>query len=85
MNADATRPTSPSPRTVGCALAALLAIAAAPVRAQPTLTPEDRRCMECHGQAHIAELSPAERLAMVGTWLDPDHAAEAPPDRAWRR
>jgi cytochrome b subunit of formate dehydrogenase len=79
MNADATRPTSPSPRTVACALAALLAIAAAPVRAQPTLTPEDRRCMECHGQAHITELSPAERLAMVGTWLDPDHAAEAPP------
>ncbi len=35
----------------------------------------DRRCMQCHGQEHIATLGPKERRAMVGTWLD----AEAPP------
>lgn len=38
----------------------------------------DRRCLQCHGQAHIAELSPAERRSMVGTRLDAG-AAEAPP------
>ncbi|VAX39916.1 hypothetical protein MNBD_PLANCTO03-1735, partial [hydrothermal vent metagenome] len=32
----------------------------------------DRRCMQCHGQPHIAELGPDERRSMVGTWLDPD-------------
>ncbi len=30
----------------------------------------DRRCLQCHGRAHIAELSPADRRSMVGTWLD---------------
>lgn len=29
----------------------------------------DRRCLQCHGQPHIAELNPDERLSMVGTWL----------------
>jgi thiosulfate reductase cytochrome b subunit len=29
----------------------------------------DRRCLACHAQPHIAELSPAERISMVGTWL----------------
>ncbi|CAG1010146.1 Formate dehydrogenase, cytochrome b556(fdo) subunit [Phycisphaerales bacterium] len=51
--------------------------------AQPADADSDRRCMQCHGQAHIAELSPRERRAMVGTWLDvsapaPGPGAEAP-------
>ncbi|MCC7387617.1 MAG: hypothetical protein IT431_02485 [Phycisphaerales bacterium] len=39
----------------------------------------NRRCFECHGQSHIAELDPLERLSMVGTWLD----AETPPPEGW--
>ncbi|VAX39918.1 Cytochrome c family protein [hydrothermal vent metagenome] len=39
----------------------------------------DRRCLQCHAQEHIAELDPAERLSMVGTWLD----AETPPPEGW--
>ena len=31
----------------------------------------DRRCLDCHGQPHIAELNPRERLTMVGTRLEP--------------
>lgn len=36
----------------------------------------DQRCLECHGQAHIAELGPQERLSMVGTWLGAGPAPE---------
>ncbi|RMH12582.1 MAG: hypothetical protein D6695_06265 [Planctomycetota bacterium] len=43
------------------------------VLVQPACAQVDReaeqRCLQCHGRAHIAELSPAERLTMVGTWL----------------
>jgi len=39
----------------------------------------DRRCLQCHGQPHIAELGPDERLSMVGTWL-----GETPPPGADR-
>ncbi len=43
----------------------------------------DRKCLQCHGQAHIAELNPHERRSMVGTWLGdeprPDAPAAAPP------
>ncbi|MCA9294534.1 MAG: hypothetical protein KDA20_12045 [Phycisphaerales bacterium] len=49
--------------------------------AQPTETQYndalDRRCMQCHGQAHIASLGPTERRAMVGTWLDADTSPDA--------
>lgn len=38
----------------------------------------DDKCLQCHGQAHIAELSPAERLTMVGTWLEAEPAPEKP-------
>lgn len=38
----------------------------------PSLKEQNRRCMQCHGQAHIATLNPEERRTMVGTWLDPD-------------
>lgn len=38
----------------------------------------DKRCFECHGQSHIAELNPEERVSMVGTWVGPGPA----PDRA---
>jgi len=45
--------------------------------AQSTTTTKspDKRCLECHGQEHIGELDPAERLSMVGTWLDTDTPA----------
>lgn len=39
----------------------------------------DQRCMQCHGQAHIAELGPIERLSMVGTWLGEGEAPPAEP------
>ena len=39
----------------------------------------DRRCMQCHGQHHIAELGPDERRSMVGTWLDTDSSASEEP------
>lgn len=42
------------------------------------LDPADRRCMQCHGQAKIANLTPAERRAAVGTWLDTTEAAPGP-------
>ncbi len=39
----------------------------------------DKRCMQCHGQAHIADLTPAERRSMVGTLLDVEAAAPGAP------
>jgi cytochrome b subunit of formate dehydrogenase len=39
----------------------------------------DRRCMQCHGQERIATLGPAERLSLVGTWLDAESPPPAPP------
>lgn len=79
MNAQRSRLTTPRPPLRRAAL--LLALLAAPLSAQQQQTPgddADRRCLECHGQAHIGELDPQERLAMVGTWLDPDHPAPPP-------
>jgi hypothetical protein len=35
-----------------------------------TAVDDDKRCLQCHGREHIAELNPAERLSMVGTWLE---------------
>jgi cytochrome b subunit of formate dehydrogenase len=34
----------------------------------------DRRCMQCHGQEHIATLSALDRRSMVGTLLDAEGA-----------
>lgn len=48
----------------------------------PVIGPDaasDKRCMQCHGQAHIAELSPQERRSMVGTRLDSEDPAAVPP------
>jgi hypothetical protein len=41
----------------------------------------DKRCLQCHGQAHIGKLTPAERLSMVGTWLgsEPRPATDGAP------
>jgi cytochrome b subunit of formate dehydrogenase len=41
----------------------------------------DLRCLQCHAQPHIAELTPADRLTMVATWLgdEPVRRAPAPP------
>ncbi len=55
-------------------------VLASPARAQnsvPDPTP-DRRCLQCHGQAAIAELGPAERRVMVGTRLDTGAPVVAP-------
>ncbi|MBK7406107.1 MAG: hypothetical protein IPJ41_16245 [Phycisphaerales bacterium] len=38
----------------------------------------NRRCLQCHGQEHIGELNPGERLSMVGTWLGEDGAPASP-------
>ncbi|MCK6477194.1 MAG: cytochrome b/b6 domain-containing protein [Phycisphaerales bacterium] len=35
-----------------------------------TAVDDDKRCLQCHGREHIGELDPAERLSMVGTWLE---------------
>jgi len=42
---------------------------------QDTTSEGDRRCLQCHGQAHIAELGPAERRSMVSTSLDAEGGA----------
>lgn len=68
---------------VGLALASIASLAALAAGARGQTVPSaarpgpeaDQRCLQCHAQAHIAELNPAERLSMVGTWL----GTEAPP------
>jgi cytochrome b subunit of formate dehydrogenase len=46
----------------------------------PDVQAADRRCLRCHGQERIGTLNPAERLSMVGTWLESDpRPADAPP------
>ncbi|MFG0284711.1 MAG: cytochrome b/b6 domain-containing protein, partial [Phycisphaerales bacterium JB039] len=93
---DASRPSCRLPASLraggGAPIAALTAalialLTPALARAQipseaPSPPREDLRCLDCHGQPHIAELNPAERLSMVGTWLDtttpsPDRPAPA--------
>ncbi|MDX2119278.1 MAG: hypothetical protein SFY96_13960 [Planctomycetota bacterium] len=56
-------------------------VCAAPASAQADLSETEaanRRCLRCHGQEKIGTLNPAERLSMVGTWLD----AGTPPANA---
>ncbi len=38
----------------------------------------DKRCLNCHGQSHIGQLDPGERLSMVGTWLGTEPKPERP-------
>lgn len=62
----------PARLTIGAAIVvALFAIVGGAARAQPSEATEraNQRCLQCHGQQHIAELNPEERLSMVGTWL----------------
>ncbi len=77
-----TRPVGKRVHRLLLALSALAVLAAhsATVVAQDTSERDlaDRRCLRCHGQERISTLSPAERLSMVGTWLD----AEARPSDA---
>lgn len=40
--------------------------------AQAPAKDPNRRCLQCHGQEKIGTLNPAERLSMVGTWLETD-------------
>jgi len=73
-----THATSTRPRLDLAACVFIMAFATV-VFAQPaTDANPDRRCMQCHGQTHIATLSPAERRSMVGTKLDTSTPA-APP------
>lgn len=69
-------------RRVHTALLALLLpliASSASAQAPEPLSPDlDKRCLQCHGREHIGELNPADRLSMVGTWLD----TEARPDTA---
>ena len=70
-----------------CLGVALACVAAADAAAQsarnstPGADPNpDKRCLQCHAQPHIAELTPRERRSMVGTWLgEGDAPAEAAP------
>lgn len=61
---------------------AIIAVCAATqaLHGQSLSGPKDpnQRCLECHGQKHIADLNPQERLTMVGTWL----GKEPPPDQS---
>ena len=60
-----------------------LLFASAASAAQTQAAPDheaDQRCLNCHGQAHIAELLPAQRLSMVGTRLAPgEHTEQVAP------
>ncbi len=42
----------------------------------------DRKCLRCHGQEKIGTLNPAERLSMVGTWLEADPRPSDRPEQA---
>jgi cytochrome b subunit of formate dehydrogenase len=55
-------------------LATLVGAASAQPPASESVEAANRRCLQCHGQDHIAELDPAERLSMVGTWLGEEPA-----------
>lgn len=60
-------------RLVGLGVIALCMFSPASAKGmQPKGESEDpnKRCLNCHGQEHIAKLNPAERLSMVGTNLD---------------
>ncbi|MHC5006392.1 MAG: rhodanese-like domain-containing protein [Planctomycetota bacterium] len=41
-----------------------------PAAGQDTVQLQNRRCLDCHGQPHIAELSPEDRRAMVSLYAD---------------
>ncbi|MHC4825224.1 MAG: hypothetical protein ACYTEY_01575, partial [Planctomycetota bacterium] len=41
-----------------------------PAAGQDTVQLQNRRCLDCHGQSHIAGLSPADRQAMVSLYAD---------------
>ncbi len=47
--------------------------AASQATAQPSAETENRRCLECHGQEHIAEIGPRDRRSMIA--LSPGAAA----------
>ena len=62
------------------ALAAAVGVRGACAQTVSGSTEADRRCLQCHGQEHIGELDPAERLTMVGTWLGEGEAPGASGD-----
>jgi cytochrome b subunit of formate dehydrogenase len=62
---------------LACAMAMLLARAAGAVEV-PQRQIEDRRCLQCHSQSRLANLSPADRLAMVAPSSQPSVASTQP-------
>jgi thiosulfate reductase cytochrome b subunit len=68
-------PRRPRAHRVAAACAILVPILATPAAGQETVETENRRCLNCHGQPHIGELSPLDRRTMVA----PDEGAPAPP------
>ncbi|MHC4991334.1 MAG: hypothetical protein ACYTGC_10165 [Planctomycetota bacterium] len=52
------------------------AIGVVPAAGQNSVQLQNRRCLDCHGQPHIAELSPADRRAMVSLYADDTAAPE---------
>lgn len=82
MRASHTSSNRPPPARRNRHAPVLVAALAAAAWGQPTTRPDpesDQRCLQCHGQAHIAQLAPADRRSMVGTWLDPDRPGPQPP------
>ena len=57
------------------ALSLLIGSERASAQQQPQTHP-DQRCLDCHGQAHIGELSPDERLLMVATRVSPGDVSQ---------
>jgi cytochrome b subunit of formate dehydrogenase len=66
------------PTAVAVAGTVLAAVAAGPARGQEAEA-DNRRCLDCHGQAHIAALGPADRRMMVEP--GDDDPADPPPTR----
>lgn len=68
-------------RWLSIAIVCLCALAATkPAHAQDlSREAADRKCLRCHGQEKIGTLNPAERLTMVGTWLETEPRPEDVP------
>jgi cytochrome b subunit of formate dehydrogenase len=57
---------------VACLTSLVAGVAIAQVGSTDAPPDPNRRCLQCHAQAHIATMGPAERRSMVGTQLSPE-------------
>lgn len=73
------RPFNPWFNLILASVAVLVMASRAVAQTDVSKEAADRKCLRCHGQEKIGTLSPAERLTMVGTWLETDpKPADAP-------